>query len=241
MIDERSAIAVVDSDESFRERVRDLLEAVGLTVELFGSAEEYLRTSNSHLPSCAVLEVRLPGMGGLDLQSRIARAGHKTPLVFLTALDDVRTCVRAIKAGAIDFLTKPFRAEELLEAVRNGIEYDRARRAESETLDELRTRLASLSLREREMMVLLSAGQEPKQIAGQIGICTHTARVHRSRVLAKMGARSIVDLARMADRLGHLSSERVHLIETKRVVRSDTGGMRTRELTSDHAQTALNY
>jgi len=241
MIDERAAIAVVDSDESFRERVRILLEAVGLTVELFDSAEEYLQTSDSHLPNCAVLEVRLPGIGGLDLQSRIARAGHKTPLVFLTAHDDVRTCVRAIKAGAVDFITKPFRDEELLDAVRNGIEYDRARRAESQTLDKLRTRLASLSLRERETMVLLSAGQEPKQIAGQMGICTNTARVHSGRVLSKMGARSIVDLARMADRLGYPPSERVHLIETKGVVRSVTGGMRTRKSTSDLAQIALNY
>src|ERR1700741_1487448 len=154
MIDERSAIAVVDSDESSGERVRVLLEAVGHTVEVFDSAEEYLENSDSDWPNCTVLEVRLPGIGGLDLQSRIARAGHKTPLVFLTTHDDVRTCVRAIKAGAVDFITKPFRDEDLLGAVRNGIEYDRARRARSQTLDTLRSRLASLSLREREIMML---------------------------------------------------------------------------------------
>ena len=149
-------------------------------------------------------------------------------------------CVRAIKAGAVDFITKPFRDEDLLGAVRNGIEYDRARRARSQTLDTLRSRLASLSLREREIMMLLSAGQEPKQIAGQMGICTHTARVHSGRVLSKMGARSVVDLARMADRLGHLLGERVHLIGTKGAVRSDTGGTHTREPTSDRAQTAIS-
>jgi FixJ family two-component response regulator len=201
------SIAVIDSDDSLRARLRILLEAAGLKIELFKSAEEYLKRCKSHSPNCIVLDVRLPGISGLDLQSRQATTRRKTPLVFLTAHNEVRTSVRAMKAGAIDFLTKPFQDEELLDAVRSGIELDLAARLQEQTLDELRTRLASLSPRERETMVLLSAGQRPKQIAGQLGVCTHTARVHSGRILAKMGARSIADLVRMVDKLEHLSRE----------------------------------
>jgi FixJ family two-component response regulator len=184
-----------------------LLEAAGLKIELFKSAEEYLKRSKSHSPNCIVLDVRLPGISGLDLQSRQAKTRRKIPFVFLTAQNEVRASVRAMKAGAIDFLTKPFQDEELLDAVRSGIERDLAARLQKQTLDELRTRLASLSPRERETMVLLSAGQGPKQIAGQLGVCTHTARVHSGRIMAKMEARSIADLVRIVDRLEHLSRE----------------------------------
>src|SRR4029077_14879985 len=204
---DQALIAIIDSDDSLRARLRILLEAAGLKIELFKSAEEYLKRSKSHSPNCIVLDVRLPGISGLDLQSRQAKTRRKTPLVFLTAQNEVRTSVRAMKAGAVDFLTKPFQDEELLDAVRNGIELDLAARLQKQTLDELRTRLASLSPRERETMVLLSAGQGPKQIASQLGVCTHTARVHSGRILAKMGARSIADLVRMVDRLEHLSRE----------------------------------
>ena len=204
---DQALIAIVDSDDSLRARLRILLEAAGLKVELFKSAEEYLKRSKSHSPNCIVLDVRLPGISGLDLQSRQARTRRKTPLVFLTAQNEVRTSVRAMKAGAIDFLTKPFQDEELLDAVRCGIERDLAARLQKQTLDELRTRLASLSPRERETMVLLSAGQGPKQIAGQLGVCTQTARVHSGRIMAKMGARSLADLVRMVDSLEHLSRE----------------------------------
>ena len=204
---DQALIAIVDSDDSLRARLRILLEAAGLKVELFKSAEEYLNRSRPHPPHCIVLDVRLPGISGLDLQSRQARTRRKTPLVFLTAQNEVRTCVRAMKAGAIDFLTKPFQDEELLDAVRCGIERDLAARLQKQTLDELRTRLASLSPRERETMVLLSAGQGPKQIAGQLGVCTQTARVHSGRIMAKMGARSLADLVRMVDSLEHLSRE----------------------------------
>jgi FixJ family two-component response regulator len=207
MTDDRAIIAIVDSDDSLRARLGVLFGAAGLTVELFKSAEEYLKRSKSHLPNCTVLDVQLPDISGLDLQSRLAKTKRKTPLVFLTAQNDVRTSVRAMKAGAIDFLTKPFQDEELLDAVRSGIERDLAARLKKQTLGELRTRLASLSPRERETMVLLSAGQGPKQIAGQLGVCTHTARVHSGRIMAKMGARSIADLVRMVDRLEHLSRE----------------------------------
>ena len=204
---DQALIAIVDSDDSLRARLRILLEAAGLKVELFKSAEEYLMRSRSHPPNCIVLDVLLPGISGLDLQSRQARTRRKTPLVFLTAQNEVRTSVRAMKAGAIDFLTKPFQDEELLDAVRCGIERDLAARLQKQTLDELRTRLASLSPRERETMVLLSAGQGPKQIAGQLGVCTQTARVHSGRIMAKMGARSLADLVRMVDSLEHLSRE----------------------------------
>jgi len=185
--------------------LRILLEAAGLKIELFKSAEEYLTRTKSRSPNCIVLDARLPGISGLDLQSR--QASRKTPLVFLTDQNEVRTCVRAMKAGAIDFLTKPFQDGELLDAVRSGIKRDLAARLQKQTLDELRTRLASLSPRERETMMLLSAGQGPKQIAGQLGICTHTARVHSGRIMAKMGARSIADLVRMVDRLDSREAE----------------------------------
>jgi FixJ family two-component response regulator len=204
---DQALIAIIDSDDSLRARLRILLEAAGLKIEFFKSAEEYLKRSKSHSPNCIVLDVRLPGISGLDFQSRQAKTGRKTPLVFLTAQNEVRTSVQAMKAGAIEFLTKPFQDEELLDAVRSGIERDVATRLQKQILDELQSRLASLSLRERETMVLLSAGQGPKQIAGQLGVCTQTARVHSGRVLAKMGARSVADLVRMVDRLEHLSGE----------------------------------
>ena len=204
---DRALIAIIDSDDSLRARLRILLGAAGLKSELFKSAEEYLKRSESHSPNCIVLDVRLPGISGLDLQSRLARTRCKTPLVFLTAQNEVRMSVRAMKAGAIDYLIKPFQDEELLDAVKGGIECDRALRLQKLTLDELQTRLASLSPRERETMVLLSAGQGPKQIAGQLGVCTHTARVHSSRIMSKMGARSIADLVRMVDKLGHVPRE----------------------------------
>ena len=204
---DRALVAIIDSDDSLRARLRILLGSAGLEVAIFKSAEEYLKRGNSHSPNCIVLDVRLPGISGLDLQSRQAKTRRKIPFVFLTAQNEVRASVRAMKAGAIDFLTKPFQDEELLDAVRSGIERDLAARLQKQTLDELRTRLASLSPRERETMVLLSAGQGPKQIAGQLGVCTHTARVHSARIMAKMEARSIADLVRIVDRLEHLSRE----------------------------------
>jgi FixJ family two-component response regulator len=230
MTADQALIAIIDSDDSVRAQLRTLLEAAGLKIELFKSAEEYLKRGKSRSPNCIVLDVRLPGISGLDLQSRQAKTRWKTPLVFLTAQNEVRTSVRAIKAGAIDFLTKPFQDEELLDAVRSGIDRDLAARLQKQILDELRTRLASLSPRERETMVLLSAGKGPKQIAGQLGVCTQTARVHSGRVLAKMGARSLADLVRMVDRLEHLSREGEELrfrINTKCRV-TDRGGATVR-------------
>jgi len=207
MTGDRASIGIIDSDDSLRARLQALLGGAGLKDEPFKSAEDYLTRTKSHSPNCIVLDVRLPGISGLDLQSRLAKIGRKIPFVFLTAQNEVRMSVRAIKAGAIDYLIKPFYDEELLDAVKSGIECDRALRLQKQTLDELRTRLASLSPREREAMVLLSGGQGPKQIAGQLGVCTHTARVHSSRIMSKMGARSIADLVRMVDKLGHVPRE----------------------------------
>lgn len=204
---DRPLIAIIDSDDCLRVKLRILLRAAGLTVELFKSAEDFLRRSKSHSPNCIVLDAQLPGISGLDFQSRQAMIGRKIPLVFLTDQNEVRTCVQAMKAGAIDYLIKPFQDGELLDAVRSGIECDRAQCLQKQDLDELRTRLAALSPRERETIVLLSAGQGPKQIADQLGVCTHTARVHSSRILSKMGARSIADLVRMVDKLGDVPSE----------------------------------
>ncbi|WGD50334.1 response regulator [Bradyrhizobium sp. CB1650] len=200
---DRPLVAVIDSDDSLREDLQALLGAATLAVELFNSAEDFLKMSKFRTPNCIVLDVRLPGMSGLDLRYRQAKVGRKTPFVFLTAHNEVGTSVRAMKAGAIDYLIKPFQDKELLDAVNRGIEYDREQRLQKQSFDELRTRLKSLSPRERETMVLLSAGQGPKQIAGKLGICTHTARVHSSRIMYKMGARSIADLVRMADKLEH--------------------------------------
>jgi FixJ family two-component response regulator len=204
---EQPLIAIIDSDDSLRAELRVLLGAAALAVELFNSAEDFLKRNKSHSPHCIVSDVRLPGMSGLDLQSRQAKVGRKTPFVFLTAHNEVRASVRAMKAGAIDYLIKPFQDKELLDAVNRGIEYDLAQRLQKQNFDELRTRIASLSPRERETMMLLSAGQGPKQIAGKLGVCTHTARVHSSRIMHKMRARSIADLVRMADKLGHVSSK----------------------------------
>jgi FixJ family two-component response regulator len=202
MIDERVTIAIVDGDDLLRARLQILIGAAGLTARLFESAEEYLNGNTSQLANCTVLDVRLRGMSGLDLQFRLAEARCETPLVFLAAQNDLRTVVRAMQAGAVDFLAKPFKDEELLGAVRCGIERDCAARLQRRTLAVLRARLNSLSYRERETMALLSSGQGPKQIAARLGICAHTARVHSSRLMTKMGARSIADLVRMVDRLG---------------------------------------
>ena len=205
MTDDRTTVAIIDNDASLRGRLQVLIGAAGLTSKLFRSAEEYLNRYAFHLPNCTVLDVRLPGMSGLDLQFRLAATRGNAPLVFLTTHSDVRTSVRAMKAGAVDFLIKPFEDKALLDAVMRGVERDRAARLQERTLNVLRGRLASLSARERETMVLLSSGHGPKQIAGHLGITTHTARVHSSRIMAKMGARSIADLVRMVDTLEALS------------------------------------
>jgi len=209
MIDDRAIISVVDSDPRARENLRVLLEHAGFTVELAASAEDYLRQPAACQPNCIVLDVQLSGLNGLDLQTPLAQFDRQTPLVFVTADNDVRTSVLAMKAGAVDYLTKPFKGEEVLAAVRNAVALDRVKRAERQLLQELWTLFTSLSPRERKTMTLIAAGNGVKQIAGQLGVRVHTARVHSSRVMLKMGARSIADLARMADKLQRASHEEV--------------------------------
>jgi FixJ family two-component response regulator len=208
MTEEPTVVAVIDDDQSIRDALGRLFETVALKAELFGSVDEYLRASKSRPANCIVLDVRLPGASGLDFQTELARANNRTPIVFITAHADVPMSVRAMKAGAIEFLTKPFRHQELLDAVRNGIEHDRSRRAEVQALADLQSRFASLTPRERQIMALLAEGRMTKQIAGETGITAMTVRIHRNQVISKMGARSTADLVRMADKLGLPSSKR---------------------------------
>jgi len=198
---ERAIVAVIDDDQSVREALHGLLETVALDVELFVTVEDFLRASHSRAPDCIILDVRLPGPSGLDFQAQLARANVHTPIVFITGHGDIPTSVRAMKGGAIEFLTKPFRDQELLDAVWSGIERARAGRAEAQVVARLQQRFASLTTREREIMALLAAGRSNKQIAGQMGISEVTTRVHRKQVMQKMGARSLADLVRMADKL----------------------------------------
>jgi len=201
MTNERATVAVIDDDQSVRDALHELFATVALKTELYGSIDEYLRASKSSKVNCIVLDVRLPGASGLDLQAQLAVRNSRTPIVFLTAHADVPMSVRAMKAGAVEFLTKPFRDQELLDAVRNGIERDRLNRTQSEELERLRTRFETLTPREREVMALLAAGRTTKQIAGEVGISAMTVRIHRGQALSKMGAKSAADLVRMADKL----------------------------------------
>ena len=207
MTEEPAVVAVIDDDQSIREALQGLFETVALKTELYGSVEEYLRASKSCQANCIVLDVRLPGPSGLEFQAQLANANIRTPIVFITAHADIPMSVRAMKAGAIEFLTKPFREQELLEAVRKGIERDRSRHTEAQALTALQARFASLTPREREIMALLVEGRMTKQIAGQIGTSAMTVRIHRGHVMSKMGARSIADLVRMADKLDLQSSK----------------------------------
>ena len=205
-------VAVISGDNTSREKWGSLLEINGFAVKLSGSAEDFWFEDDFPVPNCIVLNAGLPGNSGLDFQTWLLRANHNIPLVFIGADDDARACVRAMKAGAIDFLINPFPDDDLLDAVRTGVAKDLTRRAQYRTLGELAVRFASLSYREQEIMALLSAGQRPKQIAGCLGVSTHTARVHGSRVMSKMRAQSIVELVRMADRLRVFTDEpSVHL------------------------------
>lgn len=207
MTDKPAVVAVIDDDPSIRAALGSLFETVSLKADLFASVEEYLQASKSRSINCIVLDVRLPGPSGLDFQAQLASSNDGTPIVFITAHADIPMSVRAMKAGAIEFLTKPFRHQELLDAVRNGIEHDRSRRAEVQALADLRSRFASLTPRERQIMALLAEGRMTKEIAGETGISAMTVRIHRNQVVSKMGARSTADLVRMADKLGLPSSK----------------------------------
>ena len=201
-------VFVVDDDSSFREALRNLFRSVGLRAEVFGSALELLQSERPDVESCLVLDVRLPGLSGLDFQAELGKQNIKIPIIFMTGHGDIPMTVQAMKAGAIEFLTKPFREQELLDAVRIALERDRKRREDEQTISGLRARYEFLSPREREIMGLVTAGLMNKQIAGETGLAEITVKIHRGHVMKKMAARSLADLVRMAEILEMHRSKR---------------------------------
>ena len=196
-----SIVFVVDDDPSVRRAIKVLLESIGLAVELFGSAKEFLLGRPGDRPSCLVLDIRLPGVSGLDFQRQLAEAEINIPIIFISAHGDVPMTVRAMKAGAIEFLTKPFRDQDLLDAVQVALERDRARRQREAEIATLRERFESLSPREREVVAMVVSGMLNKQTAAEIGTTENTVKVHRSRAMEKMQAQSLADLVKMIERL----------------------------------------
>jgi FixJ family two-component response regulator len=200
MSDEPTVI-VVDDDPGIREALGGLFRSVGLQVKVLASVPEFLQEGRPDSPTCLVLDVRLPGRSGLDFQRELAASDIQVPIIFITGYGDIPMSVQAMKGGAIEFLTKPFRDQDLLDAIQQGLERDRAWLEEERTTAALRARFNTLSPREREVMTRVVTGRLNKQIAGDIGISEITVKVHRSQVMRKMQARSLPDLARMADRL----------------------------------------
>lgn len=195
-------VFIVDDDESVRRALRNLLESIGLKVESFTSARELLQSTMPATASCLVLDIRLPGLSGLDLQTELAKANIQIPIIFMTGHGDIPMTVKAMKSGAVDFLTKPFRDQDLLDAVATALERDRKRRADELVVSELQSTFAALTPRERQVMTLVTEGLMNKQIAHEIGISEITVKIHRGSVMKKMGARSLADLVRMAGILG---------------------------------------
>ena len=196
-----STVLVVDDDIDLRNSLGRLLRSVGLNVQLFGSVHDFLKSSSPNGPACLVLDVRLPGQSGLDFQRELASKNAQLPIIFITGHGDIPMSVQAMKGGAIEFLTKPFREQDLLEAVRLGLDRDRVRRDADEALRALKERFETLSPREREIMIEVARGRLSKQIAGDIGISETTVKVHRSNLMRKLKVRSLTELARIADKL----------------------------------------
>jgi FixJ family two-component response regulator len=199
---DRPIVFVVDDDASMRQALARLFQSVQLRVEVFASPQEFLQSERPNVASCLVLDVRLPGVSGLDFQAELAKADLRIPIVFITGHGDIPMTVRAMKAGAVDFLAKPFRDQDLLDAVTVAIQRDEKRREQENVLADLKAHFSSLTSREREIMALVASGLMSKQIAAQIELSEITVKVHRSHIMKKMGARSVADLVRMAEALG---------------------------------------
>ena len=201
MTEPDGVVFVVDDDASFRESLKDLIQSIGLRVEEFASAEAFLRSKRLDVPGCLVLDVRLKGLSGLDLQKRMAEADIEIPIIFITGHGDIPMTVQAMKAGAVAFLTKPLRDQDLLDSVHDALQRDRKNRELRANVEELHSRYRSLTPREREVVALVAAGLLNKQIAGELGTSEASVKVHRQHVMEKMGAGSLAELVRMADRL----------------------------------------
>ena len=199
---DRAVVFVVDDDASMRRSLESLLRSVGNDVRLFASAQEFMQAPRPDAPGCLVLDIRLPGMSGLTFQQELAKAGVGLPIIFITGHGDVPMTVRAMKAGAAEFLTKPFDDQVLLDAIDAAIERDRARRRDAASLAVLNARYNELTEREKQVMKLVVAGSVNKQIAAELGLSLVTIKVHRGQVMRKMLAKSVAELVRMADRLG---------------------------------------
>src|SRR5712675_521196 len=210
MPEANATVLVIDDDPDLRASVGRLLRSLGLDAQLFASISDFLKSDPPDGPICLVLDVRLPGQSGLDLQRELAAANRELPIVFITGHGDIPMSVQAMKGGAIEFLTKPFRDQELIDAIQLGLSRDRIRRESEKALVTLRERFASLSPREREIMIQVARGRLSKQIAGDIGIAEATVKVHRSRAMRKMNLRSLPELGRLADRLQLVPDEPQH-------------------------------
>ena len=202
-----ATVFIVDDDASLRQAIHDLVESVGLRAQSFASGEDFLRAKHTSRPSCLVLDVRLPQMNGLDFQRRLVETGVEIPVIFITAHGDIPMSVRALKSGAVEFLTKPFRDQDLLDAIHQALERDRVADEQQAGLHLLEERFHTLTGREQEVMSLVVCGMLNKQIASRIGAAEATVKIHRGNVMRKMQAGSVVDLVRMADKL-RLSSRK---------------------------------
>jgi FixJ family two-component response regulator len=201
MTEQPPIVFVVDDDASIRDALKSLIRSVGLQVGLFSSPREFLQAERPEAPSCLVLDIRLPGKSGLEFQSELAMAGINIPIIFITGHGDIPMSVRAMKGGAVEFLTKPFRDQDLLDAIQVALERDRVRRQQEAEIAVLRDRLSSLTPREREVLPLVVSGLLNKQVAAEIGTTEATVKVHRSQLMRKMGADSLPELVRMAEKI----------------------------------------